>query len=69
MPEQRVRVAVDAMGGDHAPAEIVAGAVAAARDHGLEIVLVGKEPEVRRLLTIHGVDGQVEVVPADQEVR
>ncbi|MGH3225342.1 MAG: hypothetical protein ACRDPY_42780, partial [Streptosporangiaceae bacterium] len=28
-------IAVDAMGGDHAPAEIVAGALAAQREHGV----------------------------------
>jgi glycerol-3-phosphate acyltransferase PlsX len=36
-----MRVAVDAMGGDHAPREIVAGAVWAARELGIEIFLVG----------------------------
>jgi len=36
-----MRIALDAMGGDYAPAEIVAGAVAAARELGLEIALVG----------------------------
>lgn len=44
-------IALDAMGGDHAPDEIVAGAVAAARDHGLAITLVGDEPRLRRMLT------------------
>lgn len=43
-----MRLAVDAMGGDHAPAELVAGAVEAARkDPALEILLVGREPEIR----------------------
>jgi glycerol-3-phosphate acyltransferase PlsX len=36
-----VRVAVDAMGGDFAPEEIVKGAVAAATDNEVEIILVG----------------------------
>ena len=36
-----MRVAVDAMGGDHAPQEIVAGAIRAARDLGVEVILVG----------------------------
>lgn len=36
-----MRVAVDAMGGDHAPGEVVAGAVQAARDLGAEILLTG----------------------------
>src|SRR4051794_4626365 len=42
------------MGGDHAPAEIVAGAVAAARDHGLSILLVGDEARVGAALATHG---------------
>ncbi|HLJ61673.1 MAG TPA: phosphate acyltransferase PlsX [bacterium] len=36
-----MRVAVDAMGGDHAPREIVAGAVEAARTLGVDVTLVG----------------------------
>ncbi len=44
-----VRVAVDAMGGDHAPEEIVKGALDAAGD-GIRVVLVGDEARVRRLL-------------------
>ena len=42
--EHLTRVAVDAMGGDYAPAETVAGAVEAARHDGVAIVLVG-DPE------------------------
>lgn len=38
-------VAVDAMGGDHAPAEIVAGAQLAA-DEGLPVILVGRPDEI-----------------------
>jgi phosphate acyltransferase len=42
------RVAVDAMGGDHAPREVVRGAVAAAEANpGLEQVLVGIEEKIR----------------------
>ena len=31
------RIAIDAMGGDHAPHEIVAGAVGAAKEYGVAI--------------------------------
>jgi glycerol-3-phosphate acyltransferase PlsX len=51
-------VAVDAMGGDHAPAQIVAGAVAAARDRGLRIALTGRPGQLRPLLAEHGVTAQ-----------
>jgi len=43
-----MKIIVDAMGGDHAPLEIVKGAVNAAKNRpGLEIVLVGRENDVR----------------------
>ncbi|MDA8369311.1 MAG: phosphate acyltransferase PlsX [Nocardiopsaceae bacterium] len=43
-------IAVDAMGGDHAPREIVKGAVCAVREHGLRVVLVGRLPQLSSLL-------------------
>ncbi|EGO65148.1 phosphate acyltransferase PlsX [Acetonema longum] len=48
-----MRVAVDAMGGDFAPDEIVAGAVEAAREYDCDIVLVGDEPAIREALNRH----------------
>jgi glycerol-3-phosphate acyltransferase PlsX len=45
-----VRVAVDAMGGDFAPGEIVSGAVRAARDLGVEVILVGPHTEIEKEL-------------------
>jgi glycerol-3-phosphate acyltransferase PlsX len=45
-----MRVAIDAMGGDRAPAEIVAGALDAADQLGVEILLVGIEDAVRAQL-------------------
>ena len=46
-----IRIALDAMGGDHAPGEIVKGAVHAVMHHdGMRIILVGKQEEVRRAL-------------------
>src|SRR2546421_27690 len=48
-----MKIAVDAMGGDHGPAVVVEGAVAAVREFGLSVILVGDraaiETEVRRL--------------------
>lgn len=43
-------LAVDAMGGDHAPRATVEGAVAAAVDFGLDLLLVGRRREVEPLL-------------------
>ena len=39
------RIAIDAMGGDHAPHEIVAGAVWAASEYNVPIELVGKQDQ------------------------
>ncbi len=73
MPEERSkpRIVVDAMGGDHAPEEIVAGVLLAAADSDAEIILTGDEVRVRSLL--RGEEGariQVrhapETVPMDQ---
>ncbi|MFH1178093.1 MAG: phosphate acyltransferase PlsX [Acidobacteriota bacterium] len=47
-------VALDAMGGDHAPAATVQGAVEAVRQHGLQVLLVGREALLRRELARHG---------------
>lgn len=45
---KRVRVAVDAMGGDHGPEEIVRGAMAWSVDHPeVDLLLVGDEPLIR----------------------
>jgi phosphate acyltransferase len=44
------RVAVDAMGGDNAPEEVVAGALEAAREGFAEVILVGDQGRVSRLL-------------------
>jgi len=52
---EMMTIAVDAMGGDHAPAEIVAGAVLAAGQISGEIILVGREPEVRAELARQAV--------------
>src|SRR5436305_8281323 len=45
-----VRIALDAMGGDHALAEVVKGALLAAAEFAVEIILVGQEDVVRREL-------------------
>ena len=42
-----MKIAVDAMGGDHAPREVVAGAVEAVQENDLEILLVGEETQIR----------------------
>ena len=45
-----IKIAVDAMGGDFAPEEIVHGAVAGAREYDCEVFLVGDESRIREVL-------------------
>ena len=64
--DRRVRIAVDAMGGDYAPAEVVRGAVQAARNKGVEIILVGPEERLRAELTTHDAANFLDVYHTDQ---
>jgi glycerol-3-phosphate acyltransferase PlsX len=48
-----IRIAIDAMGGDHAPAHIVDGAVAAARHLEIQIALIGQTAAIERALESH----------------
>ncbi|MGQ9456773.1 MAG: phosphate acyltransferase PlsX [Anaerolineae bacterium] len=52
-----MRILLDAMGGDHAPQVTVEGAVWAAREFGVEVVLVGREEDLRRELAKHETVG------------
>jgi len=57
-------VAVDTMGGDHGPAPVVAGAIAAARADGVRLILVGDGPTIHDLLDAHGATGEVPIAHA-----
>lgn len=61
------RIAIDAMGGDHAPEEIVAGALLAQRDGLGSMILVGDEERLRPLLARHGKAG-IEIVHAPDTI-
>jgi glycerol-3-phosphate acyltransferase PlsX len=63
-------VAVDAMGGDHAPGAIVQGAINAARK-GRPVILVGPEARVREELLRHRAGHQlpIEVHPAAEVIE
>ena len=64
--EGPVRVAVDAMGGDYAPVEVVAGAVEAARSDGVQIGVVGDPEQVQAELSKHDTAGlPIMVVPSE----
>jgi phosphate acyltransferase len=68
-----VRVSVDCMGGDRAPGETVAGALAAATTFGAHVLLVGVPESLRPLLppgTLEAPEGAgtVEIVPSGPAV-
>jgi len=68
-----VRIALDAMGGDHAPLAPVAGAVRAARAWGYEVQLVGREADVRSALRaqgdLTGIERLLEIVHAPEVIE
>ncbi len=63
-------IAVDAMGGDHAPKAEVEGAVLAARNLGVKVILVGQEEVVRQELARHEDYRQlpIEIVNARERI-
>ena len=62
-----LKIAVDAMGGDHAPEVVVEGAVWAAKELGVELVLVGQKDVVERELMRHPTkSSSVQVMHASQ---
>jgi glycerol-3-phosphate acyltransferase PlsX len=63
-------IALDAMGGDNAPGEIVAGAVQAARELGLRVALVGRPERVEAELKKHGArPDTVTIMPASEVIE
>ncbi len=69
--ENMVNVAVDAMGGDNAPFEIVKGAVEAVNeDKRVRVFLVGREPVIREELKKYTYnEEQMEVVHAEEMIE
>jgi len=65
-----MRIAVDAMGGDHAPEVVVTGAVAAARDLGVELLLAGPRARVEAELARHrSVPGGITIIDAPEVIE
>ncbi len=65
-----ITITLDAMGGDHAPAVTVHGAVWAARDFGVTVQLVGQSPIIEAELAKHKTDGlHLPIVPASQVIE
>ncbi len=69
MESTGVRIAIDAMGGDRAPGEIVAGALRAREELGVKILLVGDTQQIEAVLPPNTNLGQVEIVPAEETIE
>ena len=63
-----IRVAVDAMGGDHGPEVVVEGVVQAVRDFPVEVILVGDEARVQAALKAKGRHDAISIVHASDVV-
>ena len=64
-----MRIVVDAMGGDYAPAEIVAGAIRAKEELDVEILLVGDPEQIRASVADSASLKRIEIVPAEGTVE
>lgn len=62
-----MKIAIDAMGGDYAPEEIVKGVVTAAKEYSTEIALVGPVDIIESELAKHDKSGtNIEIVAAEE---
>ena len=65
-----MRILLDGMGGDNAPASVVEGAVLASKETEHEMVIIGDEPKIRALLKKQKYDGdRIEVVHTSQVIE
>ena len=68
MGSTRAKIAVDAMGGDYAPTEIVAGAIRASEELDVEVLLVGDPHQIESSLKQHTSSRQLEIVTAEDVI-
>ncbi|MBF2048987.1 MAG: phosphate acyltransferase PlsX [Elainella sp. C42_A2020_010] len=65
MGSTQARIAIDAMGGDYAPAEIVVGAIRAQAELGVQVLLVGDPQPIEAILKQHNALHRLEIMPAE----
>lgn len=64
-----IKIAVDAMGGDNAPAEIVKGAVDSVKECNAYVILVGQKQAIETELNKYSYDGDcIEIVEAEEVI-
>ena len=66
---KNIVVAVDAMGGDNAPYEIIKGGVEATKEFGIKVVLVGQEEVIKEHLSKMDYDKEkIEILNATEVI-
>ena len=66
----KIKVAMDAFGGDNAPDEVILGAEKAVKAYGVEVILCGEESKVRERMKALGVSEEgITVKDADGVIR
>ncbi len=64
-----IKIAVDAMGGDNAPVEIIKGAVESIKEQNAHILLVGQQQVIEtELKKYHYPEEKIEIVPATEVI-
>jgi len=65
-----MRIAVDAMGGDYAPEEIVLGSLLAQQQYGVELILVGRQEAIEPILKKHNAPVRgIELINTEESVE
>ncbi|MDE6155997.1 MAG: phosphate--acyl-ACP acyltransferase, partial [Eubacterium sp.] len=61
-----MKIIVDAMGGDHAPSEIIKGSMLAVDKYGIDVILVGNEKQIKNCAADNNITlKNCEIVNAD----
>lgn len=65
-----MKIVIDAMGGDYGPSVVIEGAVQAAKEYGVGIVLIGDAEKIKREISKHKVRGlDIEVEHAEEAIE
>lgn len=67
--KKQIKIAVDGMGGDHAPSEIIKGCIQALQDFPIQILIVGDPQQLKKELSDHAFDeNRIQVIPASETI-
>lgn len=69
MGSPRARIAIDAMGGDFAPTEIVAGALRAQEELDIDVLLVGDPVLIEQEIQRHHSSANIQIIPSEGTIE